>query len=120
MRWPFTVTDPLSPFFLVLLKSLDVITTFIIVYNPVIFDLREGNVVAEYLFYKIGYVQTTILYSLVVYILGRYMRSYYYSDSRFSKIGAQLCYNFYVFVFIGVAIWNYYNVVDSWRFWYLL
>ena len=120
MKWPFTVTDPISPFYLVLLKFLDAITTFVILYNDHIFDLAEQNQTALYLFNKIGFAPSIILYSFLVYGLGVFIRSYYYSNWKYRKNGAEFCYNVYVFVLIGVPIWNYYKVVESWWFWYIL
>lgn len=120
MRWPFTSTDPMSPIFLVFLKSLDAITTYVFLNHNLLFGVYEKNKFALYLWDKMGYLPSTILVSIWVYLIGILIRATYNSNMKYGKWSAEFCYNIYVFTFVGVAFWNYYIAFDTWWFYYVL
>lgn len=103
-QFPFSISDPKSPYFITLLKSLDVLTTWMFLSQGIV----EGNPFARegirlYGILPIGLfaLGTTFVYTLVLHILWNHV------DDRKFRVACNFSFNFGVVLDIVVPFYNW-------------
>jgi len=114
MKWVFSLEDGNSPLFLWMLKHLDAISTFVAINTPFVYEMNKH---AVSLWSKLGFWQTHLIYSTIIYFIGVSLLKWYKSNWKFSKPLSQFCYNVYILTLLFIPLWNYYISFSTWFYW---
>ena len=105
IQFPFSISDPKSPYYMILIKSLDMITTWMFLSQ----GFNEGNPLAREGIRLYGFtpmasfaIGITFLYTLALHILWNK------AETRALKIATNFTFNLGLFVNIMVPFWNWY------------